>query len=363
MRLSARISTHLRADLSERLPRAWLSRGPLACALLPLALVFGLISASRRALYRLGVCRAVRLGVPVIVVGNLISGGAGKTPSVLVVVALLQRSGFRPGIVSRGYGRQGDATLDVTPTTPAAESGDEPLLLRLRSGAPVAVGRDRVAAGRALLKRHPEVNVIVSDDGLQHLALARDVQVLVFDERGGGNGWLLPAGPLRERVPRRLPPRSVVLYNAPAPSTPLPGFMAQRRLTGAAGLADWWRGAPAEREVLHALRGREIVAAAGLARPQRFFEMLSREGLQITALPLPDHHDFASLPWPENTADVIVTEKDAVKLDPARMGTTRVWVAALDFVLDAAFETALLAGLPASATLNPTGDPHGSPTA
>ena len=339
---------------SARVVDAWAFRGPLACALLPLAFVFGMVSGARRWMYRIGVWRPVRLGVPVIVVGNLIVGGAGKTPTVLGVVAMLQRHGYRPGIVSRGYGRRTDANLstnssailNVDPNTPAEACGDEPLLLRLRSGAPVVVGRDRVAAGRALLMWHPAVDVIVSDDGLQHLALARDAQVLVFDERGGGNGWLLPAGPLREPVPHRVPPCSLVLYNAAAPSTPLPGFIARRSLGGAVALSDWWRGAPAQREVLQALRGRKITAAAGLARPQRFFEMLSLEGLNIAALPLPDHHDFAVMPWPADAADVIVTEKDAVKLDPARVGMTRVWVAALDFAPDAAFEAALLACLP-----------------
>ena len=198
---------------SDRLQRAWLERGA-AAALLPLAWLFGALAASRRGLYRAGMLRRVEVGVPVVVVGNLIAGGAGKTPTVLAVVRLLQRHGRRPGIVSRGHGRTDAGVLEVSPDTLAQDCGDEPLLLRLRAGVPVCVARDRVAAAQALRRRHPEVDVIVSDDGLQHLRLARDLQIIVFDERGAGNGWLLPAGPLREPLPATPPPRSLVLYNA-----------------------------------------------------------------------------------------------------------------------------------------------------
>ncbi len=333
-------------NASAHLQRAWRGRGPLACALLPLAALYGAVTALRRAFYRIGWLRSTRLPVPVIIVGNLLAGGAGKTPTVIAVVALLRRHGYTPGIVSRGYGRSGDAFADVTPETPVAKAGDEPLLLRLRTGAPVMVGRDRAGAGLELLRRHPHVDIIVSDDGLQHLALARDAQVLVFDERGAGNGWLLPAGPLREAIPADVPPRSVVLYNASSASTRLNGTLAQRSLAGAVGLQAWWQGEAATMDALAALRGRPLIAAAGVARPGRFFEMLRSAGLAFAALPLPDHHDFTTLPWPPETPNVIATEKDAVKLDPARMGATRVWVAALDFAPGAVFDAALVALLP-----------------
>ena len=336
------------------LQRAWLSRGALARILWPLSAVFGAITASRRLSYRWGWQRTTALPVPVVVVGNLIVGGAGKTPTVMAIVQLLRRQAFTPGIVSRGYGRSGDAALLVKRDMAVAMCGDEPLLMHLRTGAPVAVGRDRVAAARLLLHVHPRVNALVSDDGLQHLALARDVQVLVFDERGAGNGWLLPSGPLREALPNALPKQTLVLYNAAVPSTPLPGAIARRSLGGVCALDAWWRGELPTMAQFHALRGRPVLAAAGLARPQRFFGMLREAGLSITALPLPDHHDFATLPWPADTANVVLTEKDAVKLDPARMGATRVWVATLDFVPQAAFETALLALLP------PPGTAHGN---
>jgi tetraacyldisaccharide 4'-kinase len=335
---------------TQRLQRAWLARGGLARSLLPLAWLFGAVTVLRRGLYRVGVLRSHAVDAPVVVVGNLIAGGAGKTPAVIALVEVLRRHGYTPGIVSRGYGSEAVGLVDVNRSMKAGACGDEPLLLHLRTGAPLVVGRDRVAAARWLLQRHASVDVVISDDGLQHLRLARDAQVLVFDERGAGNGWLLPAGPLRESLPRTTPPRSVVVYNAAAPSTPLPGVLAQRSLGGAIGLAAWWRGEPASLPALDALRKRPLVAAAGLARPERFFAMLRERGLLITPLVLPDHHDYAVLPWPADTPDVIVTEKDAIKLDAARIGHTRVWVAPLDFSLDAAFDAALMPLLPPPGT-------------
>ena len=336
----------LRAIAADRLQRAWLGRGPLAVALLPAAAIFGLLSALRRLFYRLGWCRALRLPVPVVVVGNLVAGGAGKTPAVIAVVTLLRRLGYTPGVISRGHGRRGSGLLEARRDLPASLCGDEPLLLHLRTGAPVWVGRDRVAAGRELLRQHARIDILVSDDGLQHLRLARSAQVLVFDERGAGNAWLLPAGPLREALPAATPERSVVLYNADAPSTHLPGSVARRGLAGVAALDAWWAGQAVTVAALEALKGRPLLAAAGLARPNRFFDMLRASGLDITALHLPDHFDFAALPWPAATADVIVTEKDAVKLAADRIGRTRVWVAALDFVPGVDFDAALAALLP-----------------
>lgn len=336
---------------ASKLQEAWLARGATAWLLWPMSCVYRLLMTLRHLGYRTGLLRSHRLPVPVLVVGNLIVGGAGKTPTTMALIQLLKANGHRPGIVSRGYGRSTDEPLLVTRDTSAANAGDEPLLMHLRTGVPVAVGADRVAAGHLLIAAHPEVTVLVSDDGLQHRRLARDAQVIVFDERGSGNGWLLPAGPLREPVPADVPPRSVVVYNAAHPSTPLPGLLARRQLRGLAPLADWWAGHAALPEAFANLKDRTVIAAAGMARPQRYFEMLRAQGLRIDEMPLPDHHPFATLPWPATATDVIVTEKDAVKLRPERMGTTRVWVATLDFEIDAAITRQLLPWLtPASTT-------------
>lgn len=297
--------------------------------------------------------RPASLGRPVIVVGNLVVGGAGKTPTVIALIEWLRQQGWQPGVVSRGYGRANDdALVEVDERSTASECGDEPLLIHRRTRVPLMVGRDRVAAARALLTRHPQVDVLLADDGLQHHRLPRDIEVVVFDGRGAGNGLMLPAGPLRQALPSNLPPQMLVLYNAAQPSTALPGFAAHRQLAGALPLADWWRGATDARWPLTALQGRPLLAAAGMGDPERFFGMLEQAGLQIDRLPLPDHASFDPLPWPATTTDVLVTEKDAVKLPLQRVGQTRVWVVALDFALPTEFTEALMQRLPPRTACN-----------
>lgn len=327
----------------ETLQRAWWAPRPagLAWSLWPVSLVYRVLAALSRAL-----ARPQHVGVPVIVVGNLVVGGAGKTPTVIALVHALRAAGWTPGVVSRGHGRRGSGLVDVTMSSAAADVGDEPLLIHRRTGAPLVVGRDRVAAARALRQAHPQVDVIVCDDGLQHHRLARDVQVIVFDARGAGNAMLLPAGPLREPLPAAVPARSVVLYTAPQPSTPLPGFTGRRRLADVQLLEDWQRGGSASDPGWQALRGRPVSAAAGIAQPERFFAMLREQGLAPHPLPLPDHFAFDTLPWNADTADVVVTEKDAVKLAGRELGATRLWVAPLDFEPEPGFAAAVLRHLP-----------------
>ena len=337
----------LAGRIESALARVWWrhGRGVAAWALWPLSLCYRTVSALRRAAYALGWLKTERAPVPVIVVGNLVVGGAGKTPTVIALVQALRQAGWTPGVISRGHGRSRETAAAVRDDSAAAEAGDEPLLIRRRTHAPVWVARRRIDAARDLCAAHAEVDVLVADDGLQHLALARDVQVIVFDERGVGNGWQLPAGPLRQPVPRHVPVNSHVLYNAARASTPWPGALAQRQLAGAALLQDWWRGTPPSLQPLLALRGRRVLAAAGMAAPERFFAMLRDAGLQPTALPLPDHHTFEQLPWPADTKDVLITEKDAVKLPREPAGDTRIWVVALDFQLPQDFSTAVLDNL------------------
>jgi len=337
----------LAGRIESALARIWWRDRPglAAWALWPLSLCYRAVSALRRAAFALGWLKAERAPVPVIVVGNLVAGGAGKTPTVIALVQALRQAGWTPGVISRGHGRSGHATTAVRDDSVAAEVGDEPLLIRLRTRAPVWVARRRIDAARGLCAAHAEVDVLVADDGLQHLALARDVQVIVFDERGTGNGWQLPAGPLRQSVPRHVPVNSHVLYNAARGSTPWPGALARRQLAGAVLLQDWWRGVPPSLQPLQALRGRRVLAAAGMAVPERFFAMLRDAGLRPSALPLPDHHAFAQLPWPADTTEVLVTEKDAVKLPREPAGDTRIWVVALDFLLPEDFYNTVLDNL------------------
>ena len=315
---------------------------PLAQALRPLSWLYRGLAALHRAL---GV--APSSPVPVIVVGNLVVGGAGKTPTVIALVQALQALGRRPGVLSRGYGRQGSAVVEVRQGLGATTVGDEPLLIQRRTGVPVWVGADRVAAARALCAAHPGVDVLVSDDGLQHPRLARVAELVVFDDRGAGNGLVLPAGPLRQALPAGLWPGAVALYTGTRASTPLPGAMATRSLRRAWPLAAWWLGETQAARPIHEMRGPTVLAAAGLAAPEKFFAMLESAGLTLQRLPLPDHDDFDRLPWPAGLAqDVLVTEKDAVKLQPGRPGTERVWVVPLDFALPAELVRALVARLP-----------------
>lgn len=312
-------------------------------------MLFAALVAIRLQLFRWGWMRATASAVPVWVVGNLVVGGAGKTPTVLALCKWLRQQGHQPGIVSRGYGGRARGVQEVAQDSMAAHVGDEPLLLKLRSQAPVFIGRDRVAAVQALLSQHPEVTIVISDDGLQHLRLQRDWQLIVFDARGVGNGWLLPAGPLRQPLPRRLPRRSLVLYNCASASTPLPGHMAKAQLSGAVSWSAWAKGQPAELDTLATLATvsakQPLWAAAGIAQPERFFNMLRASGLKIRPLPLPDHHDFTTLPWPADASDVLVTEKDAVKLKQADHAHTRVWVVPLDLSWSQDMDHALLDAL------------------
>lgn len=339
----ARVRT-LADHVEALLARHWWRARPslLAQGLRPLSWLYAALAAWQRRR-----CVPQNLPVPVFVVGNFIVGGAGKTPTVIAVVQALAAAGRRPGVVSRGHGRHGEAAREVMAADPAREVGDEPLLIRRRTAVPVWVGRDRVAAARALCTAHPEVDVLVSDDGLQHRALPRDAALVAFDERGVGNGLLLPAGPLREPLPPRLPPRMFVLYTAGVASTALPGTLAQRRLAAAWPLAAWVAGDASAALPLAVLRGRRLLAVAGLAAPEKFFTMLEQAGLCITRLPLPDHHAYATLPWPTGTAEVITTEKDAVKIDPSRIGKTQVWVVPLDSTLPSALVRELMSLLPA----------------
>lgn len=323
----------MKAGLEAAFARLWWRTPPgvAAWALWPLSVLYaGLRAAHLRRQ------TALTLPVPVVVVGNCVVGGAGKTPTVIALVQALQARGHRPGIVSRGHGRQGQGPRAVVVSDSPADVGDEPLLLQRRCGVPVWVGRDRVEAARGLCAAQPQVDVLVADDGLQHKRLARNAELVVFDERGAGNGLLLPAGPLREPLPAAPAAHCRVLYTAGRRSTPLAGALATRRISRAWPLAAWHAGDATQARPLTTLLGQPLLAAAGLAAPQKFFDMLDAAGLSCTPMPLPDHHPYNSLPWPPHTADVLVTEKDAVKLEPRRMGRTRVWVVPLDFELPAA---------------------------
>ncbi|WP_439589477.1 tetraacyldisaccharide 4'-kinase [Hydrogenophaga sp.] len=338
---------------------AWLQsaqrRGALACLLWPLSLVYRTLIASRRALYALGLFVSVKPGVPVIVIGNVVVGGAGKTPTTMALVSHLQARGWCPGVISRGHGRQGDGLVHVEPDTPAHHSGDEPLLIRQRTGAPVCVARYRVEAAHALLATYPEVNLLVCDDGMQHLALGRDLTVAVFDDRGIGNGWLLPAGLLREPWPLRAGApgrpdmvlqqgRTNAAANRPPVLNGIPIFNAVRQLAASAV------GPAGENPTLAQLREQPLIAVAGIARPEVFFNMLRERGFKLAdCVALPDHADVSAYADVVKTArhPLICTEKDAVKLFPMLPpdGSLPAWAIPLELVPDPTFFAAVDAHL------------------
>ena len=300
------------ADLRQALVRSWNRRGVLAVILWPASALYGTLTALRRVLYRVGVLKHEKVAVPVIVVGNVVAGGTGKTPVVMALVSHLCSRGFKPGVVSRGYGRGDRQCREVIASSTAAEVGDEPILIRHATGVPVCVAAKRVDAARLLLRRHPELDVLVCDDGLQHYGLQRDIEICVFDERGIGNGMLLPAGPLRERWPR---PTDIVL--APAGTELFArAFQMKRTLSDTARRSDGTRVTLASLVCFQNRPGAQLLAVAGIARPEAFFAALRQIGLPLAStIALPDHARFDGPQW--STPDghtLLCTEKDAVKL-------------------------------------------------
>lgn len=354
--------SHGSADQRARRHARWQisaqRRGRVARLLWPLSLLYRALVGLRRWLYGMGALRIQRLPVPVVVVGNVVVGGAGKTPTVIALVHHFKSKGWRPGVISRGYGRSSEAVTEVTAGTPHSISGDEPALIHRATGVPVCVAPRRIDAGEALLSAHPDINLLLCDDGLQHHALARDLSVAVFDQRGAGNGWLLPAGLLREPWPPRrgsLNAPDLVLRQsqegkAPTSLALTPGtavFEGSRRLADHA----WDR--HGNRKALSEFQDQALTAVAGIAQPHAFFEMLRARGLLVAReFPVPDHAG------PEAYGDalrhagalLLCTEKDAVKLFEMLErrpgpGTPDIWAVPLELRPDPAFFAAVDAHL------------------
>ena len=306
------------AAMQQRLRQSWNHRGLLPRLLRPVAALYGALAALRRQSYRWQWQTSRRVRVPVVVVGNVVAGGSGKTPVTIAVVAHLAAAGWSVGVVSRGYGRSSQGCLEVMASTAPQDAGDEPLLIRQKTGVPVFVGSSRFEAASALLLQYPQTQVLVCDDGLQHYGLFRDVEVCVFDDRGCGNGWLLPSGPLREHWPRALvaaagqtTATTLALHTGKSPA--FPGLRGHRQL------ANFGIRNNGERVLLRDLAppaSAPLIALAGTSQPEEFFAMLRTQGLVLQeTLALPDHYDFDSWSGSKYVGhSLICTEKDAVKL-------------------------------------------------
>jgi len=290
----------VKAGLERWLARRWYGDVPPNLGLRALAGAFRVARGFR------GESAPQRVPVPVLVAGNFTAGGTGKTPLVIAIARELAARGWRPGIVSRGHGRRSERPVRVEMDTPVSDSGDEPRLIRERTGLPVFVDRDRVAAARAAIAAG--CNLVIADDGLQHRRLARDLEIEVLDgERGYGNGLLLPAGPLRE-APRPTDFRVVNVGEQPGLALRAGDWPMRLRLREAVSLTD-----DASRRALASFAGALVHAVAGIGNPDRFFSALRALGLQVREHPFADHHDFERADFQGIEGTVLMTEKDAVK--------------------------------------------------
>ena len=291
--------------------KLWYTRNLASTLLLPVSWLFWVLSRQRRVYYRIRNRFRDPLPVPVLVVGNISVGGTGKTPLVIWLAGLLKSNGYRPGIVSRGYGGKARQWPQfVTARSDPTMVGDEPVLIASRSICPMVVAPRRVEAARVLLKEY-DCDIIISDDGLQHYALQRDMEIVVVDGvRGFGNGYCLPAGPLRE-PPRRLQEVDFVIVNGAQATI---GDLRNSYRMRVEGNEVINISHPENVRPLTTFIGDPVHALAGIGHPERFFDFLRAKGLKIQPHAFPDHHRFTTVDvqFPD-TAPVLMTEKDAVK--------------------------------------------------
>ncbi len=307
----------------QGLVAAWYRGAGWLWLLRPLELLFRAVTGLRRWLYRRQLLSAYRAPLPVVVVGNITVGGTGKTPVVIALVEALQARGLRPGVVSRGYGAAaGVFPRRVLADSRPADSGDEPLLIARRTGAPVVIAPDRPAAVRALVEAG-EVDILICDDGLQHYALQRDMEIVLVDAaRGLGNGFCLPAGPLRE-PPSRLREADFVLYRGGDGADDAIRYQA----------AQWVKLDGTQRRPLdYFSAGEQCYAIAGIGQPEQFFATLEGLGIAFEPRAFPDHHSYSAADFQGlGGKAILMTEKDAVKC--AGLAGQDAWYLRIDALL------------------------------
>lgn len=322
----------LRKRFAAKLERAWYEHGILTLLMRPFSWLYLCIVSVRRFLYRVNIFRHVDLPVPVIVVGNISVGGTGKTPLVIWIARYLRQAGYKPGIISRGYGGRANSwPQQVRPDADPVMVGDEAVVTSRRTGCPMAVGPNRVADGKALLK-YADIDVIISDDGLQHYALGRTVEVAVIDGvRRFGNGFCLPAGPLRERQSRLEAVDCRVTNGVAAQGEIAMRYQADRAINMVTG----------EERPIGDFKDESINAIAGLGNPDRFFNFIRANGIRSVTRAFPDHHPFVAEDLDFSGDEVLLmTEKDAVKCQ--RFARQNWWYVPVDAVLPDDFGVQLI---------------------
>lgn len=320
-------------SFAKSLEYSWYNNNALSLLLRPLSWLYCLVIFMRRLAYAMGLLKRHRLTVPVIVVGNLTVGGTGKTPVVIHIAHLLKRSGYSPGIISRGYGGKARSwPQQVRPDADPVMVGDEAILISRRSGCPMAVGPDRVKTA-SLLQQHSGCDIIVSDDGLQHYALQRDVEIVVIDGmRRFGNGLCLPAGPLREPVSRKEKVDFVITNGASSRNEYVMRYQGETLVS----LND-----PEQTCSLADLKGQRVHVLAGIGNPTRFFEQLRRKGLDVIEHPFTDHHLYRAEDLIfDDDHPVLMTEKDAVKCQ--RYALDNAWYLPIEIEMNNDFDVQLL---------------------
>jgi tetraacyldisaccharide 4'-kinase len=332
----------------RKAPTFWERRGPTALILWPLSWVYGLVLRIRKLIQDLGLSNRQAAPVPIIIVGNIRVGGTGKTPIVIALAQRLSQLGWRPGIISRGYGSTQTSPTQVHSNSDPLQVGDEPVLIAIRTDDqfPIWVFPKRQQSIKALLKHTPDINVIISDDGLQHSDLSRwpareggrDIELVVRDGRGEGNGFLLPAGPLRESAHRG---RDATLFTESAGSNKsglLEEYFVGRRaftLLGTLGVPYQLNNSANTQtltQIAEQFLPTQICAVAALGNPQRFFNALQKQGITGKWIALPDHASYTPGFFNEIAAQcILITEKDAVKC--SAMNDERIWVVPMNLNL------------------------------
>ena len=317
----------------KSLDHYWYTSSIINWLLLPLSWLYCLVAIIRRKLYRLNFLHSYSSPVPVIVIGNIVVGGSGKTPLLLSLCEYIQKKGFKPGVVSRGYGGSVNGVKQVQQVDLADVVGDEPLMIFQRTKLPVVVGADRVAAIDYLLKNN-ECDIVLSDDGMQHYRMQRDLEIAVIDaDRGFGNGFCLPAGPLRERV-SRLQQVDIIAYNG----------ISSDKCSYSLQIVSLKKLNSDESRTLESFTQKPVHAIAGIGNPQRFFRQLRQNGIEIIEHAFPDHHSYRQQDFSDwSEACIIMTEKDAVKC--GQLTLTDGWVIRAEAVFSGKLEASLSTSL------------------